>query len=101
MPSLVSKKSAVPVLECKRSFKDDGNDDNDDEEKRSSEEEDTSDDCEDEGNGEIINESSKKNKTSSKFDQVEYAKLLAEIFPSKYSKNKALIIESSAKKQMV
>ena len=102
LPSLVSKKkSAVPVLECKRGFKDDGNDDgNDDEEKRSSEEEeeDTSDDCEDEGNGEIINESSKKKKISSKFDQVEYAKLLAEIFPSKYSKKKALTIESSAKK---
>ena len=99
LSSLVSKKkSAVPVLECKRDFKDDGNDDNDDEEKRSSEEEDTSDDCEDEGNGEIINESSKKNKISSKIDQVEYAKLLAELFPSKYSKKKALTIESSAKK---
>jgi ATP-dependent Lon protease len=97
LSSLVSKKkSAVPVLECKRDFKDDGNDD--DEEKRSSEEEDTSDDCEDGGDGENLNDSSKKNKISSKFDQVEYAKLLAEIFPSKYSKNKALTIESSAKK---
>ena len=100
LSSLVSKKkSAVPVLECKRGFKDDGNDNgNDDEEKRSSEEEDTSDDCEDEGNGEILNDSSKKNKISSKIDQVEYAKLLAELFPSKYSKKKALTIESSAKK---
>ena len=101
LPSLVSKKkSAVPVLECKRGFKDDGNDGNDDEEKHSSEEEEnTSDDCEDGGgDGEILNESSKKNKTSSKFDQVEYAKLLAELFPSKYSKKKALTIESSAKK---
>jgi len=99
LSSLVSKKkSAVPVLECKRSFKDDGTDGNDDEEKRSSEEEDTSDDCEDGGDGEILNESSKKNKISSKFDQVEYAKLLAEIFPSKYSKKKAITIESLAKK---
>ena len=98
LSSLVSKKkSAVPVLEYKRGFKDDGNDGND-EEKRSSEEEDTSDDCEDGGDGEILNDSSKKNKTSSKFDEVEYAKLLAEIFPSKYSKKKALTIESSAKK---
>ena len=40
------KKKSVPVLECKRGFKDDGNDD---EEKNSSEEEDTSDDCKDGG----------------------------------------------------
>ena len=98
--SISKKKSAVPVLEYKRGFKDDGNG-NDDEEKRSSEEdeEDTSDDCEDGGgNGKILNDSSKKNKISPKFDEVEYAKLLAEIFPSKYSKNKAVKIESSAKK---
>jgi len=52
------KKKSVPVLECKRGFKDDGNDD---EEKNSSEEEDTSDDCKDGGgDGGILNESSKK-----------------------------------------
>ena len=105
LSSLVSKKkSAVPVLECKRGFKDDGNDD--DEEKHSSEGEDTSDasgDSEDGGHdddGRIVkNDSSKKYNISSTFDEVEYAKLLAELFPSKYSKKKALTMESSAKKK--
>ena len=105
LSSLVSKKkSAVPVLECKRGFKDDGNDD--DEEKHSSEEEYTSDasgDSEDGGHdddGRIVkNDSSKKYNISSTFDEVEYAKLLAELFPSKYSKKKALTMESSAKKK--
>ena len=91
--SLVSKKkTAVPVLECKRGFKDGG----DDEEKYSSEE---SDDSEDGDGGETVNESSKKYNISSTFDEVEYAKLLAELFPSKYSKKKALTLESSAKKK--
>ena len=40
-----------------------------------------------------------KKNISSKFDEVEYAKILAELFPSKYSKKKALTIESSAKKK--
>jgi hypothetical protein len=93
--SLVSKKkTAVPVLECKRGFKDDG----DDEEKLSSEEEDASDDSEDGDGGETVNESSKKYNISSTFDEVEYAKLLAELFPSKYSKKKALTMESAKKK---
>lgn len=105
LSSLVSKKkSAVPVLECKRGFKDDG----DDEEKLSSEEKDTSDDSEDgdddgdfDDDGRILkNDSSKKYNISSTFDEVEYAKLLAELFPSKYSKKKALTLESSAKKKL-
>lgn len=104
LSSFISKKkSAVPVLECKRGFKDDG----DDEEKQSSEEEDTSDangDSEDGGQddddgGIVKNDSSKKYNISSTFDEVEYAKLLAELFPSKYSKKKALTLESSAKKK--
>ena len=45
------------------------------------------------------NSSSKKYNISSTFDEVEYAKLLAELFPSKYSKKKALTLESSAKKK--
>ena len=104
LSSLVSKKkSAGPVLEYKRGFKDDGNDD--DEEKRrssSEEEEDASDDCEEDGDdgGGIVNDSSKKYNTSSTFNEVEYAKLLAELFPSKYSKKKALTMESSAKKKL-
>jgi len=95
--SLVSKKKmAVPVLECKRGFKDDG----DDEEKLSSEEEDESDDSEDGDGGETVNKSSKKYNISSTFNEVEYAKLLAELFPSKYSKKKATTMESwSAKKK--
>ena len=98
LSSLVSKKSAVPVLKCKRGFKDDGNDD---EEKHSSEDESTNDDSEDGGDdGGIVNDSSsKKYDTLSTFDDVEYAKLLAELFPSKYSKKKALTMESSAKKK--
>jgi len=99
LSSLTSKKkSAVPVLEYKRGFKDDG----DDEEKRSSEEEeqDTNDDSEDgDDDGGHVNDSSKKYNISSTFDEVEYAKLLAELFPSKYSKKKALTLESSAKKK--
>jgi hypothetical protein len=106
LSSFISKKkSAVPVLECKRGFKDDG----DDEEKQSSEEEDTSDaakngDSEDGGHddddgGIVKNDSSKKYNISSTFDEVEYAKLLAELFPSKYSKKKALTLESSSAKK--
>ena len=108
LSSLVSKKkSAVPVLEYKRGFKNDG----DDEEKRSSEEEeDVSENSQDGGSdgdgdgdgdhGGNVNDSSKKYKkmSSSTFDEVEYAKLLAELFPSKYSKNKALSMESVKKK---
>ena len=95
---MVSKKSAVPVLKCKRGFKDDGNDD---EEKHSSEDESTNDDSEDGGDdGGIVNDSSsKKYDTLSTFDDVEYAKLLAELFPSKYSKKKALTLESSSAKK--
>jgi hypothetical protein len=102
LSSLVSKKkSAVPVLEYKRGFKDDG----DDEEKHNSEEDasDNSSEDGDDGDGDDggnMNDSSKKyKKSSSTFDEVEYAKLLAELFPSKYSKKKALTMESSAKKK--
>ena len=103
LSSLASKKkSAVPVTEYKHGFKDDGGDD--EQENRSSEEEEEyeSEDSEDGGNdGGIVNDSSKKFKKSSlPFDEVEYAKLLAELFPSKYSKNKASTIESLAKKKL-
>jgi hypothetical protein len=98
LSSLVSKKkSAVPVLEYKRGFKDDG----DDEEKHNSEEDasDDSEDGDDDDGGIVKNDSSKKYNISSTFDEVEYAKLLAELFPSKYSKKKALTMESSEKKK--
>ena len=99
LSSVVSKKKLavpVPVLKCKRGFKDDGDD-----EERSSEEEYTSEDSEDGDDGGIVNDSSKKfKKNSLPFNEVEYAKLLAELFPSKYSKNKLSIIESSARKKL-
>jgi hypothetical protein len=93
--SVSKKKSAVPVLEYKRGFKDDG----DDEKKYSSSEEEDASEYSQEDGGNVNDSSKKYKKSSSTFDEVEYAKLLAELFPSKYSKKKALTIESSAKKK--
>lgn len=47
------------------------------------------------------NDSSVKQQKMEEFDKVEYAKLLAELFPSKYSANKARTLQTQSKSQNV
>jgi hypothetical protein len=95
------KTSAMQVPQYKRNFKDDGDDGGDDEEKyknNSTSSENTSDD--EKSNEECSEIEStlpkkkyKKSSPSSALDEVEYAKLLAELFPSSYSKQKVTTLE--------
>jgi hypothetical protein len=72
-----------PHLQCRRSRNDDdGNDD----------------DCSDASSVDSLVSNKKQFKTADKFDKVEYATLLAELFPSKYSVNKARSLQTQSKK---
>jgi len=112
--AVVKKKTAPRNPQYKRNFKNDGGDGDDDDDERykssggsgEEEEDDNQDDGGNDGGGEndasesienatlLQPKTKKKYKTSPAFDEVEYAKLLAELFPSTYSKQKATTLES-------
>ena len=108
------KKTAPQNPQYKRNFKNDGGGDDDDEKYKSSgsgEEEEEDNQSDGGGGGAVENDNSesienttlqpptkKKYKTSPALDEVEYAKLLAELFPSTYSNQKVRNLESKNKK---
>jgi hypothetical protein len=103
-PVTAKKKSTILNPQYKRNFKNDGDDEDDDNEERTksnSSSENTS-DAENEKVDEGVEASSSKKKykksSPSTLDEVEYAKLLAELFPSKYSKQKVTTLEKEKEK---
>ena len=87
----------------KRNFKNDGDDDDDEERTKSGGSSETTSDNENENVDEGVEASSLSNKkykkSSSTVDSVEYAKLLAELFPSNYSKQKATTLAKKSEKE--
>jgi len=101
-PVTAKKKSAILNPQYKRNFKNDGDDDDDDNEEKNNSNSNSSSENTSDVENEKVDEcveaslsSKKKYKKSSHdtLDEVEYAKLLAELFPSKYSKQKATTLE--------
>jgi hypothetical protein len=97
------KKLTIPNPSYKRNFKNDGDDDDDEEIRKSGSNSENTSDSDNEN--EMVDEgveslSKKKYKKSSPetLDKVEYAKLIAELFPSKYSKQKATTLEKMTTK---
>jgi ATP-dependent Lon protease len=90
--SIENEKSNVPQ-QYRRSRNDDGNSGGSEDDEYS----DTSSIVSRDSNKKTV----KKNMDMEEFDKVEYAKLLAELFPSKYSVNKARTLQSSYKNQNV
>ena len=102
-PAKAKKKSTTLVPQYKHNFKNDGDDDDDEERTKSGGSSETTSDNENENVDEGVEASSLSNKkykkSSSTVDEVEYAKLLAELFPSNYSKQKATTLAKKSEKE--
>jgi len=103
-PTKAKKKSTTPIPQYKRNFKKDDDDDDDDEERtKSGSSSETTTENETENVDEGVEASSLSNKkykkSSTTVNDVEYAKLLAELFPSSYSKQKATTLAKKAEKE--
>ena len=108
-PATAKKKSTIPNPQYKRNFKNDGDDDDDDDnEERTKSNSNSSSENTSDADNEKVNECVEAASSSSKkkykklspatLDEVEYAKLLAELFPSNYSKQKATTLEKEKEK---
>jgi hypothetical protein len=98
------KKSTILPPQYKHNFKNDGDDDDDEEKTKSGSNSETTSENENENVDEGVEASSLSNKKYKKMsttsaNDVEYAKLLAELFPSKYSKQKATTLAKKSEKE--
>ena len=104
-PAKAKKKSTILTPQYKHNFKNDGDDDDDDDEERtkSGSSSETMSENENEKVDEGVEASSLSNKkykkSSTTVNSVEYAKLLAELFPSSYSKQKATTLAKKSEKE--
>ena len=102
-PAKAKKKSTILPPQYKHNFKNDGDDDDDEERTKSGGSSETTSDNENENVDEGVEASSLSNKkykkSSTSANDVEYAKLLAELFPSKYSKQKATTLAKKSEKE--
>ena len=104
-PAKAKKKSTILTPQYKHNFKNDGDDDDDDDEERtkSGSTSETMSENENEKVDEGVEASSLSNKkykkSSTTVNSVEYAKLLAELFPSSYSKQKATTLAKKSEKE--
>jgi hypothetical protein len=103
-PAKAKKKSTILTHQYKHNFKNDGDDDDDEERTKSGGSSETTSDNENENVDEGVEASSLSNKKYKKLsttsaNDVEYAKLLAELFPSNYSKQKATTLAKKSEKE--
>jgi hypothetical protein len=102
-PAKAKKKSTILTPQYKHNFKNDGDDDDDEERTKSGGSSETTSDNENENIDEGVEASSLSNKkykkSSTTVNDVEYAKFLADLFPSNYSKQKATTLAKKSEKE--
>jgi hypothetical protein len=102
-PAKAKKKSTILTPQYKHNFKNDGDDDDDEERTKSGGSSETTSDNENENVDEGVEASSLSNKkykkSSTTVNDVEYAKFLADLFPSNYSKQKATTLAKKSEKE--
>ena len=102
-PAKAKKKSTILTPQYKHNFKNDGDDEDDEERTKSGGSSETTSDNENENVDEGVEASSLSNKkykkSSTTVNDVEYAKFLADLFPSNYSKQKATTLAKKSEKE--